>query len=236
MRRASAAACALSLAAVGAVGAVGALGAAAGCATPLDYGAYVAHWPRSILVLPPRNDSVEALAPYSCVSTVTRPIAERGYYVFPVALVDAYMRENGLPTPAEMHAVPIEKLREVFGADAVLYLHITDWGTRYVVIQSVTSVKVSGRLVDTATGEAIWTGEWVAQQGSGDGGGSVIGMLVMAVVAQVVNTTADAAHALALQTAPAWVEAEDRGLLLGAYHPGYAAEQALRTRTAAAKP
>ena len=40
--------------------------------------------PRSILVLPPVNESVDVNAPYSWVTTATMPIAEQGYYVFPL--------------------------------------------------------------------------------------------------------------------------------------------------------
>ena len=69
-----------------------------GCATtPYDYAPYRQHMPRSILVLPPLNESVEVNAPYSYLSTVTRPLAECGYYVFPVAVIDAFLKDNGLP-------------------------------------------------------------------------------------------------------------------------------------------
>ncbi len=71
-----------------------------GCATtttpPFDYGAYVQHMPASILVIPPRNESVEVMAPYIYLSTITRPLAERGYYVFPVAVIEKLMKENGI--------------------------------------------------------------------------------------------------------------------------------------------
>ena len=77
-----------------------------GCATatvkPFDYSAYLAHMPRSILVLPPTNESTEVMAPYIYLSTVTRPLAEQGYYVFPVAVIDSMMKENGLSSPEEM--------------------------------------------------------------------------------------------------------------------------------------
>ena len=79
------------------------LGACA--STPHDYGAYLAHMPRSVLVLPPLDESPELDADLAWLATVTRPIAERGYYVFPVALVQRILRDNGLPTAAEMHAV-----------------------------------------------------------------------------------------------------------------------------------
>ena len=61
---------------------------AAGCAKSYDYTNFREHRPRSILVLPPVNESREADAAWSYQSTVTRPLAERGYYVFPVAVVD----------------------------------------------------------------------------------------------------------------------------------------------------
>ena len=75
------------------------------CVTPpYDYGPYLEHLPHSILVIPPLNTSPEVNAPYSYLSTVTLPHAERGYYIFPVAVVDAFLKENGMPTPGEIPA------------------------------------------------------------------------------------------------------------------------------------
>ena len=70
---------------------------------------------------------------------MSRPLVEAGYYVFPVAVVDAFMKENGLPTAGEMHGVSLAKLREVLGADAVLYAVIENWGQKYRVISSDTA-------------------------------------------------------------------------------------------------
>ncbi len=109
---------------------------ASGCQTTstFDYARYRQYPPRSILVLPPVDDTMEVAASYAYLPTVTRPIVERGYYVFPVAVVDRMMRENGLPGPAEMHTIALAKIDEIFGADAVLYLTLSDWGTSYGVI------------------------------------------------------------------------------------------------------
>ena len=52
--------------------------------------------PASILVLPPVNLSPDIRGSLTVLSTVTLPLAEAGYYVFPVALVDATFKENGL--------------------------------------------------------------------------------------------------------------------------------------------
>lgn len=108
----------------------------AGCATPTpyDYTNYRLHPPRSILVLPPLNESTDVRGTYSYLSTVTFPLAELGYYVFPVAIVDQFLKENGMPTAGEMHQVPLNKVVEILGADAVLYVTLQQYGSKYQVI------------------------------------------------------------------------------------------------------
>ena len=104
--------------------------AGSGCAptTMSDYTAFRQSRPRSILVLPPLNNSPDMQATYGFLSTVTQPLAESGYYVFPVALVDQTFKENGMLNPGEMHQAPVAKLREIFGADATLYITVTQYG------------------------------------------------------------------------------------------------------------
>jgi hypothetical protein len=199
---------------------------AGGCVapTPTDYSAYRAHLPRSVLVLPPLNQSVQVNAPYSYLSTVSQPLAEAGYYVFPVAVIDAFLKENGLPTPGEMHEVPLDKIGEVFGADAVLYVLIEDYGQKYQVLSSTTVVKAKAKLVDVPTGSTLWEGGVQVAQGSGDSGGGVIGMLVTAAVAQMIESTNDSAHPLAAQANTQMIFNPNTGFLLGPYHPGYEAD------------
>lgn len=211
-------------------------GVVAGCAAqqPFDYGPFLEHMPRSILVLPPTNDSVEVNAPYGCLSTVTVPLAERGFYVFPVAVVDAFMKENGLPTPNDMQAVPQAKLREVFGADAALYLHIKEWGTSYQFINSHTSVVVEGRLVDLRSGVMIWSGSHAAVHDSSQGQNNAIAMLVGAIASQIVHTATDAAHTLSVTAMPAWFWDAKRGLLVGPASPAFAQDQQARREQRAA--
>ncbi len=206
----------------GALAAVAAL--CGGCATtPYDYAPYRQHMPRSILVLPPLNESVEVNAPYSYLSTVTRPLAECGYYVFPVAVIDAFLKDNGLPTPGEMHTVSLAKISEVIGADAVLYVTIEDWGQKYLVISSNTVVKARARLVDVATATTLWEGRADAVQGS-SGGGDPIAMLVMAVIEQVIDTTTDQAHNVSRLATANMVFNKDHGLLFGSHSPHFATD------------
>ncbi len=198
------------------------------CAAPYDYGPYLEHMPKSILVLPPLNESPDVNAPYSYLSTVTRPLAERGYYVFPVSVVDAFLKENGLPTPGEMHQVPLDRVRDLIGADAVLYLKIDQYGTTYQIFNSQTIVEVEGRLVDVNTGTTIWSGRRHTVQNSSGGQDNIIGMLVGALVSQVAHTVADYAHDLSRQVNTGMIFDDRVGFLSGHYHPGYDKDQRRR--------
>lgn len=198
-----------------------------GCASveqTYDYSSFRSHMPRSVLVLPPTNDSIDVDATYVYLSTITQPLAEAGYYVFPVAVVDDFMKENGLPTPTEMNAVSLEKLGEVFGADAVLYVHIEDWGQKYVVLSSNTVVKARAKLVDVRTGATLWEGTAQAAEGSGDGGGGLIGMAIAAAVEQVVDSTTDRAREVSVMANTHMITNTQNGLLLGPYSPEHATD------------
>lgn len=185
-----------------------------------DYSAFERSPPRSILVMPPLNRSTDVGATYGVLSTLTSPIAERGYYVFPVAVVDEMFRQNGLPTAGEMHQAPLDKIREIFAADAVLYPTVEDYGTKYHVLSSDTVVHVSARLVDARSGTLLWEGRGMLQQGSGNGGGGgLLGAAISAVVSQVMNASRDAAHPVARLASHQMIEAEGRGLPYGPYSP-----------------
>lgn len=195
--------------------------ALAGCATPrpYDYTNYRAFPPRSILVLPPLNESTDVRGTYGYLSTVTRPLAELGYYVFPVVVVDQLFKDNGMPTSGEMVQAPLHKIREIIGADAVLYITLRQYGTRYRLISSTTVVTAGASLVDTRTGTLLWTGTISAQESSG-GSGSILADLIGALVTQVIGHATDHAHTLA-GTANTQFAIKDRGLLYGPYSPRY---------------
>ncbi|QDV04683.1 Putative lipoprotein [Planctomycetes bacterium Poly30] len=181
--------------------------------------AFLSAQPRSILVLPPLDETVETAATYGTLASVTRPLAEAGYYVFPVALVDAVMRQNGLPTPFEMHSVPVSKLIEIFDPDAILYLKVTDWGTSYQIIQSSTRIGISGELVDARTGVSLWSGSTVQVQNSNSGGGGIVGMLAGALANQIATSVSDPSRGIAARANWELLGNRQSGWLLGPYHP-----------------
>lgn len=181
---------------------------------PKDYTKFRQSNPRSILVLPPVNESNEVIAPYSVLTTVTRPLAELGYYVVPVVIADHLLKENGLPVPAEMHQAPLEKLHEVFGADAVLYITVEQYGSKYQIIASNTYVNARATLVDARTGETIWEGRTQTMYG-GQGG------LIEALVEQVMNKLVDQAHQVAALASVQLLMPPGQGLLKGPRHPEF---------------
>jgi hypothetical protein len=197
----------------------------AGCSTkPYDYTNFRQHPPRSIVVLPPLNESTAVAATYGYLSTMTMPIAELGYYVFPVAVVDQFLKENGLPGAGEMHQAPLNKFAEILGADAVLFVTVEQYGTKYQIINSATTVKAKARLVDTKTALLLWEGEAMAQQNSG-GSGNIIADLISAAISQAINSSTDAAHPVSRIANANLFYTKDHGLLYGPYHPKYQSEK-----------
>jgi len=186
--------------------------------SPPDYSAYRASRPRSILVLPPANESRSIEATYGCLSTVSRPLAERGYYVYPVGVVDQYMKHNGLPTAGEMWGVPVEKLHEVFGTDAVLYITITEYGTQHLIVVGSVTVALKGKLVDARTGATLWEGAGIGQMQLGSG--TIFDVVLVPIEVVYANQT-DQAHDVSELAHSAMFTRRQWGLLYGPYHPNY---------------
>ena len=199
---------------------------ATGCATqqkPYDYAAFKESRPRSILVLPPLNNSPEVAATYGMMSQVTYPLAESGYYVLPVTLVDETFKQNGLTTAADIHDVAPAKLREIFGADAGLYVTVKNYGTSYVVVNSVTVVTAEAKLVDLRNGKVIWNGQASASSNENQSNNNgLVGMLVSALVNQIIATSTDASYNIAGITSSRLLMAgRKNGMLYGPRSPKY---------------
>lgn len=178
------------------LGAVVALLGACATQQPYDYTAFKQSRPASLLVLPPVSSANDIKASPAVMSQATLPLAEAGYYVLPVTLVDETFKQNGLTVPDEIHGVAPEKLREIFGADAAVYLRVTRYGTTYNVISSVTMVAADARIVDLRSGQLLWEGKAVASSAENDSSnqGGLVGLLVKAVVNQIIGTATDASY------------------------------------------
>lgn len=197
-----------------------------GCAAPksYDHTAMRQAKPRSVLVLPPVSESVEVAASPSVLAQSTRPLAEAGYYVIPVTLMDETFRQNGLTQPEDIHGVDLPKLREIFGADAVMYLTVKQYGAKYFVIGSETVVEVQARLLDSRTGTLLWQGQARAssEEGKNNNNASLLGMLISAALQQVVSNVTEQSHSLAGVANQRLVGlGTPAGLIAGPRHPHY---------------
>jgi hypothetical protein len=196
-----------------------------GCATKqadVDYSAFRQYQPKSILVLPPLNNTSDLRATYSVMSSATLPLAEAGYYVFPVALVDQTFKENGLQNPGEMHQASPKKLNEIFGADAALYITITNYGATSALLGGDVVVTAQASLVDARTGTTLWEGKASASDAEGkQNQNGLVGLLIEGIINQIANSVSDPGYRIGRITNQRLLNAGPRGLLPGPRSPKF---------------
>ena len=79
----------------------------AGCVSApprYNYTQFRTEGPRSILVVPVINKSIDVNAPDYFLATIATPLAERGYYVFPINMVKSVLADDGLSDANLVHA------------------------------------------------------------------------------------------------------------------------------------
>lgn len=129
-----------------------------GCAAPIaktDLTAFQAAKPRSILVVPAVNKSLDVDAPNYLLTTLSLPLAEKGYYVFPVHTAKTVLEQEGFYEGEVVHQQPPQALAKLFGADAVLYVTINRWDAQYAVLATTVTVNFDYRMV-SKDGTEIW--------------------------------------------------------------------------------
>ncbi|MSQ64904.1 MAG: hypothetical protein EXR37_00900 [Limnohabitans sp.] len=195
------------------------------CSTPSpkpDQSDFRSSKPASVLVLPPVNLSPDIRGSLTFLSTVTRPLSEAGYYVFPVAMVDATFKENGLQMANDVHEVPLPRLQSIFGADAVLYITLKTYGSSYVVIDSQTVVSAKARLVDARTGKLLWQGQASASDAEGrDNNNGLAGLLINSVIQQLASNLGNLGHQLSKVASSRLLSPHPSGILHGPRSPEY---------------
>jgi hypothetical protein len=162
-----------------------ALALAAGCASAparKDYSRFRAAHPCAILVVPVVNHTVDVTAADYFLSTVPVPLAERGYYVFPVNLVKRVLEDDGLADAALVHAADPVRLASLFGADAVLYVTVERWDAQYVVLSTKVTVALTYVLKDGRTGDLLWEDHEAATYSSDPGRGDLLVAVISAAV------------------------------------------------------
>ena len=195
------------------------------CSTPSakpDQSAFRNSKLASILVLPPVNQSPDIRGSLTFYATVTRPLSEAGYYVFPVAMVDATFKENGLQMADDIHEAPLAKLQSIFGADAVLYITVEKYGSSYVVLDSQTVVSAKARLVDARSGALLWQGQASASDAEGrDNNNGLAGVLINSVIHQLASNIGNPGHQVAKLARARLLSPHTGGILYGPRSPNH---------------
>ena len=197
-----------------------------GCApvntTPSDYAKFRAENPRSILVVPVINRTVDVTAPDYFLATISRPIGERGYYVFPVNLVKRVLEDDGLADSNLVHQANPQRLGELFGADTILYITIQQWTAQYAILSTSVQVSFTYSLKSGKTGEEIWSSKesmtYVPQSQSS---GNPIADLIAAAVTAGLTKAAPNYIPLAQQANGNAVIRIHKGLPAGPYNGKY---------------
>jgi len=159
------------------------LAACASAPKRYDYAHFRTEAPHSILVVPVTNKSVDVNAPDYFLATIATPLAERGYYVFPVNMVKSVLSDDGLSDANLVHAGDPHRLGELFGADAIMYISIERWDARYAVLSTAVTVELTYTLKSAHTGRELWSNQQhVVYQPQANGGG-IAGLLANAIVA-----------------------------------------------------
>ena len=182
--------------------------------------------PKSLLIVPPMNESTDAQAKDYYMTTAEMPFALMGYYVFPTEMVADIMKQEGVYNTEMLYDMPLDKYYEYFGADAVLFTRIKKWDISYAVIASNLTVSIEAKIVSTKTSEELWkyTGTVIVDLSGGTNtGGGLAGLVAQAIITAVNTATADyvkyarVANSKIVYTIPA-----------GPYHDLYMKDQNVR--------
>jgi hypothetical protein len=165
----------------------------AGCVTPPDrpdFSAFEAAAPRSILVVPSVNNTLDVDAPDYLLTTLPKPLAEKGYYVFPVNTTKVVLEQEGFYEGEQIHQQPPELLAKLFHADAVLFVTINRWDAQYAVVSTTVTVEFDYRMV-AKDGSEIWSAtQRMAYSPQNNSTGSALGDLIAAAVSAAMTRAA----------------------------------------------
>lgn len=158
--------------------------------TKKDMSAFQAAAPRSILVVPTINKSLDVDAPNYVLAALPVPIAEKGYYVFPVNTTKYVLEQEGYYEGERIHQQSTPTLAKLFDADAVLYVSINRWDAQFALLTTIVTVEFDYRLV-SKDGTELWKeNKRLQYQPQNNNAGHPLATLIVAVVNAAVTRAA----------------------------------------------
>lgn len=170
--------------------------------------------PITLLVMPPINNTSNVEAKDLLYTSISRPLAEAGYYVIsPLLAMDVLKAESAYD--AEMFIdKPLTMFRDYFGADAVVFSQIDDWTKRGFGIDT----KIRYIIKSATSGEVLFDRSCDLyldlQQNSGNN--SALGLLIDLAASAIATATTD--HIVAARKANYYIF---RDIPRGKYNPQY---------------
>ncbi len=179
-----------------------------------QYAAMYNDMPITLLVMPPINNTSNVEAKDLLYTSISRPLAEAGYYVIsPLLAMDVLKAESAYD--AEMFIdKPLTMFRDYFGADAVVFSQIDDWTKRGFGIDT----KIRYIIKAATSGEVLFDRSCDLyldlQQNSGNN--SALGLLIDLAASAIATATTD--HIVAARKANYYIF---RDIPRGKYSPQY---------------
>lgn len=162
----------------------------AGCASGPRQFAFDEPELRSILVVPVINETNSVEADTLMHATATTPLANMGYYAFPVDTVKFVLESESLYEPERVRELGPVKLAEMFHADSVLFIKVTYWDAQYIVLNTKTKVTAEYELFK-ADGTSLWKDTVTFAKDSSSQNASLLGLMVDAAVVAINRAAPD---------------------------------------------
>lgn len=177
--------------------------------------------PASILILPPMNETTAADAKEYYTTTIQEPLSLNGFYTFPVPVTNEILKQEGIYDTELLYNLPLNKFREFFGTDAVLFTTIKKWDLIYLVLAGSLTVSFDSELKSTKTNRSLWKyNGTVAVDLSGGGGFDPVSLVLKAVVTAVNCAAADYVRYAKIANYMSF-----SAMPMGKYHPRHLKDQ-----------
>lgn len=182
--------------------------------------------PRSLLIMPPMNESTAADAKDYYATTIEIPLAFHGFYVFPYEITSDVLKQQGIYDAELLYNMPLNKFYDYFGADAVLFTRIKKWDTSYIVLASNLTVSIDAEIKSTRSSRVLWkyNGTVVVNLSGGNNSGGSLAGLIADAIATAINTAAADYTTYAKQANVRLIGS----MPYGYYHPGYLKDQGMQ--------
>lgn len=183
-----------------------------------QYASMYENMPTTVLVMPPINNTTHVEAKDLLYTSISRPLAEAGYYVIsPLLAMDILKSESAYDSELFIDK-PLTTFRDFFGADAVVFSQIDDWTKRGFGIDT----KIRYIIKSTVSNEIIFdrTCNLHLDLSVNSGNSGALAALIELAASAIVTATTD--HIVAARKANYYIF---RDIPRGKYSPDYLKDQ-----------